>query len=231
MGPYRYSGLDRLLLILLVAGIALRFVQLGAKEFWHDEAYTLFNAAGLTPYGQEREYAFTHADLETRNTASGVVQACLRNDGGNGILHAMLMHGWLAMAPNSTAWLRMPSAVLGLGAILLTMAMVRDLFGGRRTSLLAGTLAAWNTLLLQGSMDLRGYTLATVLALGSTWLLCRILLDRKGRWNYTFYAAFALMGLLVHYTTLYVLLAHGIMAVLYARGWSKCCLLYTSRCV
>src|SRR6185295_12015525 len=116
---------------------------------------SLFNAAGLTPFGAKGLASFKHADLEGQPALQSVVHACLRNDGGNGILHAVLMHGWLAVVPHTTIWLRMPSAILGLLVILLTVAMTRDLSGDRHAALLAGALAAWSVLLLQGSLELR----------------------------------------------------------------------------
>ncbi|MBL0126324.1 MAG: glycosyltransferase family 39 protein [Flavobacteriales bacterium] len=211
------SPINIILIALILSGIVIRFIHLGTKEFWHDETYSLFNASGLTAYGQVYGSTFDHNDLVARNDLPHVIDACLVNDGGNGFFHSVVLHYWMLIAPHTTTWLRLPSAILGVIVILLVIAMTHDLFGDRRMSLVAGVFCSWSVLLLQGSIDLRGYTLAAALALASTWCLFRILLKSGGRWMYISHAGFAALALLSHYTTVYIFIGHLLVALLLAR--------------
>jgi len=220
----RNSSLNRLLLLVAVLGPVRWGVVLGERELWHDEAYSLSSAAGINLEEPELNNPFTHADVMRRATASNAVSACLRNDGGNGILHVMLLQQWMRIAPSSVAGLRHSSFLVAFAALLVLTLLVLDIFGDARVALLAAALIAHNPLMVTAAIEIRSYPLALLFSSSAAWAMLRVVLGRPFKGDVLALAFLTAGSLLSHLSTGYVFAGLGLVAVLRvreARLWKK----------
>lgn len=186
---------------LAVVAALLRIARLERSEFWLDEACSaLFASAGDT----------------------GAVLAALARD-VHPPLHALLLHAWADVFGLGEASLRAPSALAGVGLVLLLPVVVRGAGGGALAQLLAATSMALSPWLLHYSTEARAYALLALVATALVVCLQRARrqgasLQRAGRdgagrgdlrWHVGVAAALALASLLHHHG---VLLA-GVVAV------------------
>ena len=153
--------------------------RLGARSLWLDEAYTV----GAT------------SELLDTWRRTGVTQA----------LYYVLV--WpVTKVSIEPAWVRLPSALLGLAAVVVVYRVGRRLGGPRVAALAAGGLAlSWG--LARYSVEARSYTLALLLAATSWLALIAIVQSGEGdasaagddrarrRWWWVFYVATALTPL------------------------------------
>lgn len=172
----------------LAAAAALRFAALGQKPLWCDELASL-QRLGL-PF-------------------SAHVQAMK----GNHPLFELLLRLW--MPPDgSDAWMRIPSAALGVAAVWMTWLLVRGL--GRRYGLAAAWLMALSPLHVMYSRIARPYSLACTLALASTLALVWAIRRR----SVLSFAAYAVATALLVYANLFAAvlwMAQGIFLLWFHR--------------
>ena len=172
----------------LIAAAALRFAALGQKPLWCDELASL----------QRLSLPF-----------SAHVQAMK----GNHPLFELLLRLW--MPPDgSDAWMRIPSAALGVAAVWMTWLLVRGL--GARYGLVAAWLMALSPLHVMYSRIARPYSLACTLALASTLALIWAIRRR----SVLSFAAYALATALLVYANLFAAslwMAQGIFLLWFHR--------------
>lgn len=175
-------------LLVVVAGL-LSLPRLGTRTLWLDEAYTV---------------GATNELLETwRHTA------------GTQALYYLLV--WPASRVSTDpAWLRFPSALVGLAAVVVVFRVGRRLGGERRAVIAGGGLAlSWG--LARYSVEARSYTLALLLV-STSWLALIAALqadsDRsRRRWWLAFYVVTALVPLAHGLATLNFVAQLGALAI------------------
>ncbi|WP_231933609.1 glycosyltransferase family 39 protein [Micromonospora coxensis] len=123
----------------------------------------------------------------------------------------LLLHGWVRLAGDSPAALRLPSALAMAAAAGLTAVLGRRLFGAR-AGLLAGLLLAVLPGTSRYAQEARPYALATLFAVLATLLLVRAL-DRPGRARWAGYAAAVAALGLTHLLALTLLAAHAVVVL------------------
>ncbi|MCI4062497.1 glycosyltransferase family 39 protein [Micromonospora sp. R77] len=174
----------------LTLGVTL--VGLGRAQLWRDELATW--SAATRPVGDLVRLA------GTIDAATGP--------------YYLLMHGWTALAGDSTVALRLPSVLAMAGAAGLTARLGERLVDAR-VGLLAGLLFAVLPGTSRYAQEARPYALATFLAVLATLLLVGALSRPSWpRWA-GYAAAVAALGL-THLIALTLLAAHA-LAVLAAR--------------
>jgi mannosyltransferase len=172
---------------------ALRFEGLARDSLWYDEAISLKYARA--PIGDREHWH------------NGMV-----------LFHAML-HGWIRLADESEAALRFPSAVFGVAAVALLIALVRRV-NGWTAALLAGLILAVSWKHVDYSQEARSYSLFIMLAVLSTLLLVR-LLERPSTPRLVAYGIALLALAYSHYQWIFVLVSHDAVVLLAGRrvGW------------
>jgi len=168
------------LVFILLLGFALRSVNLGDKNVWWDEAWTIVAAReGLS-------------DL-TLQIASDVHPP----------LYFWFLHGWMILVGDSEFAARFLSLIWGMLAVALTYPLARQ-FTSRRAALLSTLLAALSRFHIWWSQEARMYTLATLAVILSLYLFSKVLRGGACRsWllytlatvlvPYSFYAAVVVM--------------------------------------
>ncbi len=121
--------------LILIAGIALRFVALGQQSFWRDEIHSILRALG----GEDGSLIPAITDI-------------------HGPFYFTLLRGWIELLGQSEVAVRALSAVLGsVGLVLFYQVALRRL--GRRTALFALALLAASPYYLWYSQEGRNYAL------------------------------------------------------------------------
>ncbi len=181
-------GTTLCLIIALLIAAGLRFSVLGQKPLWCDELASLQRLS---------------------LSLSAHVQAMK----GNHPLFELLLRLW--MPPDgSDAWMRIPSAALGVAAVWMTWLLVRGL--GTRYGLIAAWLMALSPLHVMYSRIARPYSLACTLALASTLALIWAIRRR----SVLSFAAYAVATALLVYANLFAVslwLAQGIFLLWFHR--------------
>lgn len=160
------------------AAALLSLPRLGSRTLWLDEAYTV---------------GATNQLFDTwRNTA------------GTQAAYYLLIWPSTRLSTDPV-WLRLPSAVLGLAALVIVMRVGRRI-GGQRVALLAGGGMALSWSFARYSVEARSYTLA-LLIVSTSWLALVAAVqadddDAHRRWWWLFYGA-----------TMLAPLAHGLAAL------------------
>lgn len=110
-------------------------------------------------------------------------------------------------------WLKMPSILSGIAAIVLMYLFARELLG-ELTALLAAAAVAASPNLIELSRVARNYSPGMVFLLGALWLLARFL--KRGEWrDYRGFAALAFFAAWWHYAFIEVFLGISVALALF----------------
>jgi mannosyltransferase len=187
-------------LVVIIPALAELLVggyQLGRASLWRDEGYT--REVIVRPLGE-------------------IIAMLHHQDAVHG-LYYLVMHPIAEVLGTSATALRLPSLIATSLAAGLTAAL------GRRLARIAGGPAAGATGLLAGlllvalplttwyAQDARPYAMATLLAVGATYLFVRGLAGGS-RWWWAGYAAAVVVLALLNATALLLVAAHGISLLL-----------------
>lgn len=176
------------LILLALLAFGLRVQGLSVQPLWGDEGYSIY--AAVLPLGNM--IAATAVDIHPP-------------------LYYALLHGWLALAGTGAETARFLSVVSGTLLVPLLALFVRQILpppGRNRAGLLAAALAAVTPAAIYYSQEVRMYSLVTLLGLGSTYFLARVLAgDKKAVGPYLAVSAAAL------YTMYYAIFILAFQAV------------------
>jgi uncharacterized membrane protein len=198
---------------LLLLATALRVYGLGAHGLWVDEMTSVSIACGSIlqrPIGSGP--SFTPADFWAGNTLAHTVEAVVAQDGGNGLLFSVLLHGWVRLAGTSDIAVRVPSVLAGILTVAAAYALALRLTSVR-VAWWAGVLVATHPLLIRLSQEARAYSVATLLGALSTLFFVRWITGSGGRLILVAYGLTSAALCLTHYLAASVLVAHGAFAV------------------
>lgn len=196
-------------LLLIVAASGLRFANLGAKVYWHDEAYSslrVFGHTGPEYYagmfdGKLHAIAdvqkYQHADPE-RGIAATL--AALSSRPEHPPLYYLLARFWAGLFDDPVVALRSLSALFGLLLLPAVYWFARESFDDERVSWAAVALAAASPLHLLYAQEARQYALwLTLTALSGAALLHVLRTDsRRTLWVYALTVALGLYAHLMH---------------------------------
>ncbi|MDQ7850716.1 MAG: glycosyltransferase family 39 protein [Armatimonadota bacterium] len=169
-------------------GVALRGYGL-SKGLWFDEAYSFWIARQpLLDVPRLLRVYDTHPPF-----------------------YYMLLHVWMAIAGQTEAAIRIPSALAGAVLIPLTFLLARRLSGATVGVLAAGIVAS-SPYLIAASQEARMYSFLGVFTLGATYALLLGLEEGRRRY-WVAYAALMVLAVYTHHFALLVLLAHAVYLV------------------
>ena len=176
----RTRGVALAAVLVLATGLAL--YRLGDKSMWFDESVSWFIARMSTA-------DFFHT---------------LRYDEANMPLYYAALRGWIALFGNSETWVRMLSAVCGIGTIATIYALGRRLFTFN-IALAAAVILATNAFFVQHTQEARSYMMAALLTTLATYLFVRAVDTDRGWWLYAIVVA---LGIYAHFFVVLVPIAH-----------------------
>jgi uncharacterized membrane protein len=195
----------------MLAGLGLRLVNLGEKSLWSDEictiatalgnlidtnAVTNFDPAQPVPAGEYLAKAATSHGLGAFDQTMAVLRQNIHPP-----LFFWLMNLSIHTLGSDPVSLRLLAVGLGVACIPMLFLVGRHL-GGPAVGLLAAALYAFSGYQVAHAQDARQYTLVTLLALSSAWLMLRLMSqpDRPGRWlHWLGLTLFSALGLYSQY--------------------------------
>ncbi len=160
--------------LIVLAGAALRFYDLGGPSLWIDEVYTDILA---------------HASLED-------TLLIVRDLGNQAPLYYVLLH---AYPTGSEFALRSFSALLGVLGIVGTIWTGARLYRSPWLALSAGALLAFNPYHIWLSRTARVYALAFVLALLASYAFLKLLRGERTRAHWAVFVLATMAGYVTHY--------------------------------
>jgi len=155
------------------AAAALRLYGIGRQSLWFDEAL---------------EYGRAASTLTTALRGRAIDQ--------DPPALALFYHGWLGLG-DSEAWLRLPSAVLGVVAVVLVVLWSRRVIGPRG-ALVAGVLAALSPVLVHYSQEMNQYSAMVFVAL-LLIIAFEKLLRSGGDSDWILFTALSVFALALHF--------------------------------
>jgi len=176
----------RILVCILFAGALLRIYRLGHQSLWVDEILTLSVSdpkPGLTIW-----------DYLKYNI--------------HGPLHSLVVY-LFHLVSTSDAWLRLPSALAGIGAVYYFFKWV-SVWMGERTALVAAALLAVSPVHVYYSQELRNYSFPLFFALASCFHFQRYLASQRRR-DLAYYVIFIAMAALSNFTAAFLFAAHTLI--------------------
>ena len=184
-----------LLVVLLLAGFALRLFQLDSFSFRGDEALTVLTWVS-------RPLAETlQSEIPVRDPQPPLAFALFR--------------GWATLFGTSELLMRLLPVLSSLAGIAGLYALGRRI-GGRRTGLLAAALLAIHPFLIWHAQDARPYAIWVTASTISAWLaLCALQRDRRRDW--LLYVVAAAVAAYLYYLELFFLLALNLYALVNLR--------------
>lgn len=182
------------LAVLALAAVALRVAFLDARSLTFEETFSA-HVAGL-PWSDAWRLV---AGMDSHPP-----------------LYYLLLKLWTVLG-TTPAVLRFLSLLFGVLLLLPTWLLARAV-GGRTVAWMAAVLLAGSALAIQASVEVRMYSLLTLLATWSTFLFFRATIGATRPWVWVGYGLVIAAALLVHYFAFFLLAAHAAYIVLYHRA-------------
>ena len=212
-------------IVVIFAGIFLRFSGLDRKLFSFDEATTSIRTAGymLETYGRtafsgrvvDNATFLKYQHVDRARPAGDVVRSLAVEDPQHPPLYYLLERGWSSAFGNSVTSRRAVSAIAGTLMLGAAFWLCVELFGSIESGLVAAALLAVSPFFLIYSQQAREYTLWGLLTALSSALLVRAMRD-GGVASWMLYATAATAGLYSDLLFVYVLVGHAVYVLLVA---------------
>lgn len=228
------GAIASLLVLLIAAGVVLRFVNLDRKVYWADEAYTSLRISGFT----EREFVrdiytgdrVTAADLQryqhpnAERTWADAFRA-FRGNAEHSPLYFILARSWVLTFGSSIATIRALSACISLLAFPALYWLCQELFASRTISTISLAFLAVSPLHVLYAQEARQYSLWTVATLFSCAALLWAMRTQTRR-SWIIFALSIALGFYSHLLFGLVAIAQATYVFLQEKGRSRNALAY-----
>jgi uncharacterized membrane protein len=216
-----------LLTIVIILGIAFRFINLDRKVYWHDEVYTSMRAAGFTR-GEIDEELFQNKiipaptlqkfqQIKPGSTVADTIDSLKVEDPQHPPLYFLMARFWMQNFGGSLTASRLLPALLSLFSLPLMYKLAMELFNSQRVAWMATALLAISPFDILFDQTARQYGLLMTLVIGSSLSLLRSL--RHSHWkNWTAYGISVALGLYTHPFFALTLIGHGVFVLLGRRN-------------
>ncbi|WP_404789133.1 hypothetical protein [Altericista sp. CCNU0014] len=212
--------------VVLLLGIAFRFVNLDRKPYWHDETYTSLYLSGYS--AQEAiqhlfagqivkvkdllHYQYPSSEHSVLDTIDGLATKNAQHPP----LYYALARLWVDYFGASIAAMRVLPAAIGLLALPGIYWLGLELFASPAVGWMAMSLWAVSPLSIRYAQEARQYSLWIVIVLCSSALLLRAM-HSKVLWHWILYLWMLIAGLYCHVLFALTLLGHGFYVLLIER--------------
>ncbi|SKB12352.1 conserved membrane hypothetical protein [Planktothrix sp. PCC 11201] len=206
------------LIVVIVIGIAFRFVALDGKIYWHDEVYTTLRAAGYT--GQEFTQEFyqnrivspvdllKYQQLKPNSTPLDTLNSLATEDPQHSPFYFLLARVWMFLFGGSIFASRFLPALISLISLPFMYLLAWELFQSSQTALLATAFLALSPFDILFAQTARQYSLLTLMVIAAGYALLKAI-----RWRHPlFWAGYSLaciFGLYTHILFGLTMMGHG----------------------
>lgn len=187
--PAMHGAVAFAMLAITLAGVALRAERL-MHPMRYDEAFTYLNFAAPADGSELFNYGVPN----------------------NHVLHTVGVWATVQLAGPWPWAIRTPAFLAGCVLIPLTGLLARKLSGSRFAGLLAAALVACSSLMVEYSVNARGYSMLCLAAVGLAILGVQCIEQPRVRWNWISFSAVGALGLLTVPVMLYpIAIVAGLM--------------------
>jgi hypothetical protein len=187
------------MLVITLAGLALRAERL-MHPMRYDEAFTYLNFAAPADGSELFNYGVPN----------------------NHVLHTLGVWATVQLAGPWPWAIRTPAFLAGCALIPLTGLLARRLSGSGFAGLLAAAMVACSSLLVEYSVNGRGYSMLCLAAVGLAILAVQCIQQPRARWNWISFSAVGALGLLTVPVMLYpIAIVAGLMVFVTLAGRSE----------
>jgi hypothetical protein len=198
------SGIDRLLLLVVVAAGVLRFWRLGAQSLWFDEYVTAQDVSG----------------------GLGSLISAIRHAEGSPPLYFILEWASTRVLGRGDEALRVLSALAGTATVPAVYAVARELKQTRRVARVAALLVAVSPMLVWYSQDARPYALLVFLASVSL-LFCARAVDEPRTSDLLLWGVTSAAAMSTHYFAVFIVFGEAVwLGVALRPRWRRLALGY-----
>ena len=176
------------IILIFIAGVILRFYDLGGESVWYDEAVSI--AVSKLGFSDIVKWVFDNP-AET-----------------NPPFYYMILSFWVPVFGDSEFIARVPSAVLGSLSIFAVYALGKLLYN-KKTGLIAALIVATSVFHIRYAQEARGYTLMVCLMLVSYYCLLQLTIKNRTIYVVMYVASTALL-VYTHYYGVMIILAQNI---------------------
>jgi uncharacterized membrane protein len=204
--------------------------RLAIKEFWKTPPLDYRPSEVLRSFTYNEiptARAFTPAEFWAPKSIQDYYEALTRSDIGNSPFYYLLLHIWMDIFGLSDYSARSMSVLFSVMIIGLAYLFGRRFFS-TNTGLIAAAIVAVEPFFIAYSHQARNYSLTFFLTLLATYFFLQIIENKESKGKtallYLGYILSAGLGLLSHFLTISVLLAHGLYALFFLRsikGWIR----------
>jgi uncharacterized membrane protein len=218
------------LIIVIVIGIAFRFVALDGKIYWHDEVYTTLRAAGYT--GEEFAHEFyqnrmvspidllKYQQLKPGSTPLDTLNSIATEDPQHSPFYFLLARVGMFLFGHSIITSRFLPVLISLISLPFMYLLAWELFQSPQTALLATAFLALSPFDILFAQTARQYSLFTLLVIASGYALLKAI-----RWRHPlFWAGYSLaciFGLYTHVLFGLTMMGHGAYILLLSMESSR----------
>lgn len=218
------------LIVVIIIGVAFRFVALDGKIYWHDEVYTNLRAAGYT--GQEFTQEFyqnrivspvdllKYQQLKPNSTPLDTLNSLAKEDPQHSPFYFLLARVWMFLFGHSIIASRFLPALISLISLPFMYLLAWELFQSSQTALLATAFLALSPFDILFAQTARQYSLLTLLVIASGYALLKAL-----HWRHPlFWAGYSLaciFGLYTHVLFGLTIIGHGAYILLLSMESSR----------
>jgi uncharacterized membrane protein len=221
------AALRVVLAIVIILGIAFRFISLDRKVYWHDEVYTSMRAAGYTRGEIDRELfqnkIIPASDLQKfqqikpNSTEADTIASLKSEDPQHPPLYFLIARLWMQLFGGSITASRLLPALLSLASLPLMYKLAMELFGSKTIAWISTALLAISPFDILFAQTARQYGLLTTLIIGSSGSLLKAL--RISTWkNWLIYGVSVAMGLYTHPFFGLTLIGHTVFVLIGRRN-------------
>jgi uncharacterized membrane protein len=206
-------------LIVLLLGILLRFINLDQKPYWHDETYTSLYLSGYS--AQETiQHLFTGQIIRAKDllqyqapSLGSSIFETIRRLATDNAQHPPLYYGiarlWIEGFGSSILTMRLLTALISLLTLPGIYWLSLELFASSAVGWLAMSFWAVSPLSIRYAQEARQYSLWLVLVLFSSVFLLRAIRTKAYR-DWIYYLLALILGLYCHTLFSLTLLGHGL---------------------
>ena len=176
--------------LIILLGAIIRIINIDQADFWRDEAFTL--RAAVMNFGD--------------------MWSALTNDTAPP-LYTVIMHYWLQIFPLNEFWARIPSYIFGVATIYSTYLLAKQLFPyNRKYVYLSTLLVALNPVLIFYSQEARAYSLLSLLATVSLYLVIKLTdIEKAKSRDWIYLIMVTILGLYTHNLFIFIAFVNALI--------------------
>ncbi len=157
-------------MLIICIGAALRFINLGEKEFWHDESFTALVLSGRTTIELKNEISAKpsrfsdltkYRTLTERTDGASIIRVIGEDEPGHAPLFYFITHLFCSATGTTAFSMRLACAIISLLTLPIIYWLALETYQSKFTATLTTAFASLSPILIYYAQEARDYSLGT----------------------------------------------------------------------